>query len=237
MGFTKCYFSVLCSVVFLIASQNSLYSQDLSEHQPGSWFVLSGKTKIHEQWSIPTVAIIKNNNLWENYGFSLIRTGASFKLNTSSTFTGGVAFLNLNSYDTTSSPKNSSQFWIYAEYGLKSELRKGSIAQRWRLENCRRIHSENAKVKNRIRYRLQYVRPIHKKVYLKCYDEIILNLEEETFNQNRLFIGMGQKLTPSLCIDIGYLNRLFAASREDMIQVGISFNIDLTKKDFALLSD
>ncbi len=237
MGYTKCHFSVLCSVVFLIASQNCLYGQGLSEHQPGSWFVLSGNTKIHEQWSIPTVAIIKNNTIWENYGFSFLRTGASFNLNASSTFTGGMAFLNMNSYSDTPSPKNSSQFWIYGEYSLKTKLRKGTIAQRWRLENCRPIHSENATPNNRVRYRLQFVRPVHKNVYFKCYNEIILNLEEETFNQNRFFIGMGQSLTPSLKMDIGYLNRQFSAFREDMIQIGVSFNIDLTKKDLALLSD
>ncbi|MBO0322981.1 DUF2490 domain-containing protein [Muricauda sp. CAU 1633] len=237
MGFTKCYFSVLCSVVLLIASQNCLYGQDFSEHQPGSWFVLSGNTKIHEQWSIPTVAIIKNNTIWENYGFSFVRTGASFNLDASSTFTGGVAFLNMNSYTDTTSPKNSSQFWIYGEYSLKSKFGKSSISQRWRVENYRPIHSENASPNNRVRYRLQFVRPVHKNVYFKCYNEIILNLEEETFNQNRLFIGMGQKLTPSLSMDIGYLNRQFSKVREDMVQVGLSFYIDLTKKDLALLAE
>ena len=237
MGFTKCYLSVLCSVIFLIASQNCLYGQGFIEHQPGSWFVLSGNTKIHEHWSIPTVAIIKNNTIWENYGFSCIRTGASFNLNASSTFTGGVAFLNLSSYTDAASPKNSSQFWIYGDYSFKYKLRKGSIAQRWRLENCRKIHAKGAHATNRMRYRLQYTRPLYKSVYFKCHNEIILNLEGATFNQNRLFIGMGQNLTPSLKMDIGYLNRQFATSSEDMIQLGISFNIDLTKKDLALASD
>lgn len=237
MGSTKCYFSVLCSVVLSITAQNHIFAQRLNEQPPGSWFVISGSTKVHEEWSIPTVAIIKNNNMWENYGFFFIRTGASYHLNASSEFTGGVAFLNSSSYDEDMPPRNSSQFWMYGEYSLKSKLRKGTLTQRWRLENCRQIHSTNAQSENRVRYRLQYLRPVYKNVYFKCHNEIILNLAGETFNQNRFFIGMGQKLTPTLCMDIGYLNRQFKTSREDMVQVGLSFKIDLTQKDVALLTE
>jgi hypothetical protein len=224
-------------MVFLIVSHKCLYGQSFNENHPGSWFVLSGSTKVHDHWSIPTVAIVKHNNMWEGYGFSFFRTGASFNWNTSSTITGGAAFLNSNSYQENQSAKNTSQLWIYGEYTLKSKPRKGTISQRWRFENCRQIDAEDTHANNRIRYRFQYVRPVHKTIFFKCYNEIILNLDKETFNQNRLFIGMGQKLTPSLKIDIGYLNRQFTKSREDMIQIGLSFTIDLTQKELALLSE
>ena len=82
---------------------------------------------------------------------------------------------------------------------------------------------------NRIRYRLQYVRPIYKDIYFKAFDELFLNLEGKAYSQNRIFVGVGRQITPNFKSDIGYFNRMFKNYREDMVRLSLSFTIDLTK--------
>jgi len=183
------------------------------------------------------VGIIRHHHMLDRYGFFFFRTGASYRISKASSFTGGFALLNSNSYLEPNDVINTNQFWIYGEYTLKSKFNDNSIAHRLRLENRRLINTEDPKVNNRIRYRLQFTRPIYKDVYFKAFDEVFVNVEGNVFNQNRIFVGVGRQITPSLKADIGYFNRKFGNSSEDMIRLSLSFNIDLTKNDLAQNSD
>jgi len=234
MEFTKYCSGLLCTIVFTILLVLPLRAQNSEENEYGSWLVLCGTAKIHEDWSIPAVGIIRHHQMLDKYGFFFFRTGASYKISKASTFTGGFALLNSNSYLEPNDVVNTNQLWLYGEYSLKSKFNDNSLAHRVRFENRRLIHKDDPKVNNRIRYRLQYVRPIYKDIYFKAFDELFLNLEGEAYSQNRIFVGIGRQITPSLKVDIGYFNRMFKNYREDMIRLSLSFNIDLIKKDLAL---
>nr|WP_288934908.1 DUF2490 domain-containing protein [uncultured Allomuricauda sp.] len=237
MGYAKYFTGLLCSIVFSVLFVQPLHTQNSDENEYGSWLALCGTTKLHEDWSIPTVGIIRHHHMLDRYGFFFFRTGASYRISKASSFTGGFALLNSNSYLEPNDVINTNQFWIYGEYTLKSKFNDNSIAHRLRLENRRLINTEDPKVNNRIRYRLQFKRPIYKDVYFKAFDEVFVNVEGNVFNQNRIFVGVGRQITPSLKADIGYFNRKFRNSSEDMIRLSLSFNIDLTKNDLAQNSD
>ncbi|MCR9226477.1 MAG: DUF2490 domain-containing protein [Flavobacteriaceae bacterium] len=228
---------LICSIVFTLLLAQSSLAQNSEENDYGSWLVLCGTAKIHEDWSIPAVGIIRHYHMLDKYGFFFFRTGASYNVSKASTFTGGAAILNSNSYLEPNDVVNSNQFWLYGEYTLKTNFHKNSLAHRVRFENRRLIHTEDPKVNNRIRYRLQYVRPIYKDVYFKAFDELFLNLEGKTYGENRVFIGVGKQLAPNLKADIGYFNRRFKSYDEHMIRLSLNFTIDLTKNDLALRSD
>lgn len=233
MEFTK-YFSVLlCSIVFTTFLTQPGYAQNSEENEYGSWLVLCGTAKIHEDWSIPAVGIIRHHHMLDKYGFFFFRTGASYKISNASTLTGGAALLNSNSYLEPNDVVNTNQLWLYGEYTLKHKIYDHSLAHRVRLENRRLINTEDPKVNNRIRYRLQYVRPIYKDVYFKTFNELFINLEGKAYSQNRIFLGIGRQITPNLKADIGYFNRMFKNYHEDMIRLSLNFNIDLTKNDLA----
>jgi len=237
MGFTKYYSGLLCSIVFTVLLARPLYAQNSEENDSGSWVVLCGTAKIHEDWSIPAVGIIRHHQMLDKYGFFFFRTGASYKISNASTFTAGFALLNSNSYLEPNDVVNTNQLWLYGEYTLKSRFKENSFAHRFRFENRRLINTAHPKVSNRIRYRLQYTRPIYKDIYFKAFDEVFLNLEGKAYGQNRIFIGIGRELTPNLKADIGYFNRSFKNYSEDMVRLSLSFNIDFTKKDLVLNAD
>ena len=228
---------LLCSIVFTLFIPHTGQGQNSEENDYGSWLVLCGTAKIHEDWSIPAVGIIRHHHMLDKYGFFFFRTGASYSISKASTFTAGVAILNSNSYLEANDVVNTNQFWLYGEYTLKSNFYDNSLAHRVRFENRRLIHTDDPKVNNRIRYRLQYVRPIYKDVYFKAFDELFLNLEGKTYGENRIFIGVGKELAPNLKADIGYFNRKFKSYDEHMVRLSFNFTLDLTKKDLALLAD
>ncbi|NAY92722.1 DUF2490 domain-containing protein [Muricauda sp. JGD-17] len=198
--------------------------------------ILSTNTQIHEHWSIPVVGILKHRNMLDNYGFTFVRTGTTFKLSEHSSLTGGIAFLNCNIYSGQEEASNNSQLWYYGEYSLKLGFGKAVVAQRFRLENRRTTNTEHRALNNRARYRLQYTRQLSKKFYFKSFNEVFLQLENSSFDQNRFYIGVGQSLSPSTKIDIGYFNQQHQNTNESMVRMGISINIDFTNKDLALKS-
>jgi len=234
MGSTRYFSGLLCSVVFTLLSIPNVFCQNSEEDDYGSWLVLCGNAKIHKDWSIPAVGIIRHHHMLDKYGFFFFRTGASYKISKASRFTGGFALLNSNSYLEPNDVVNTNQLWIYGEYTLKTKFNQNTFAHRLRFENRRLINTDHLNVNNRIRYRLQYTRPIYKDVYVKAFNEVFLNLEGKAFGQNRIFLGVGRELSPNLKVDIGYFNRSFKNYREDMIRLGLYFNIDLTKNDLAL---
>ncbi|MEP5914321.1 MAG: DUF2490 domain-containing protein [Flavobacteriaceae bacterium] len=229
MGYPKllpfCFFLIL----FLVASNFFSNAQSLKENKSGSWLVLSGNNKVHDRWSIPTVGILRHHDIFQQYEFAFVRTGISYKISQASTFTTGVAYLNSKTYMESTAINRASQFWIYEEYALKTKL----FSHRWRLETRWKKNIENLQVNNRVRYRIQYSQLLYKKIYLKSFNELFFNLNGPLFDQNRLYMGLGQILTPSVKIDIGYLKNHFKSSAHDVIRMGLTFKTDLTKKEIA----
>ncbi len=170
----------------------------------------------------------------DKYGFAFVRTGTSYHISKRSTITGGMAFLNSNTYIDQEWDANSSQIWYYGEYTLNLPIRKGSIIQRTRIENRRTIGSETQKINNRFRYHLQYARPIGESFYFKTFNELFLQLEHSSINQNRFYIGLGRQLSPSTQMDVGYFNQQINDQTQHMVRLAFTLNLDFTKKDMAL---
>lgn len=232
MGYTKPFLFCFLFVLLFVFTNFISYTQTLDENRAGSWLVISGNNKIHERWSIPTVGILRHHDILEQYEFAFFRTGVSYQLNPSSTFTTGVAHLSSKNYTGSEEFKNATQFWVYEEYTLKMK----AFSHRWRLETRWKKNAESLHINNRVRYRLLYIKPLSKNTYIKSFNEIFLNLERPLFNQNRAYIGLGHILTPSIKLDIGYLKNHFKTSDHDVIRMGVTFKTDFTKKDIAQLT-
>lgn len=237
MGFAKYFFGWVCSFIYSVLLSQSLLAQHPEENEYGSWLLLCGTAKVHEDWSIPAVGIIRHHHMLDRYGFFFFRTGASYQTGQNSELTGGFALLNSNSYLETNTVANTNQLWLYGEYTLNSKFNDNSFSHRIRFENRRWIGGEAPEVNNRVRYRLQYVRPIQNGFYFKAFNELFLSMDGDIFNQNRVFVGFGRQMSKEIKADIGYFNHKFSNSSDHMIRLSISFFIDLTQKDMALLMD
>ncbi|MEL6974783.1 MAG: DUF2490 domain-containing protein [Bacteroidota bacterium] len=219
-------------VLFLSTSMfYMVWAQYENDGTTDSWLLLNGNHKIHSNWTVPTVMILRHHDMFEAYEFSFFRSGITYRSGEKSTLGTGFAYLDANSYQHNDVPEKASQFWWYAEYSHKLNLNRNTVSQRLRHETRWISTPDRSYVNPRVRYRMQFTKPLNKSFYLKTFNEIFLNLEGPTFNQNRFYVGMGQKIAPGTTFDIGYLKNHFASSQRDVLRMSLSFRTDFTKKD------
>jgi len=61
--------------------------------------------------------------------------------------------------------------------------------------------------------------PIDDQFYLSSYNEIFINAEQNAFDRNRLYGGLGYKLFDSAKIELGYMNQFLTNSNRDQINL------------------
>ena len=82
--------------------------------------VIHGSNQISENWSIPTVMILREYNLTEETEFGFFRTGLTYKIKPNLKVTGGIAYLDTQPFDHDEREKLTTQFWVYEELSIKS---------------------------------------------------------------------------------------------------------------------
>jgi hypothetical protein len=58
-----------------------------------------------------------------------------------------------------------------------------------------------------------------KTFYISAYNEIFLNNQNNVFDRNRLYGGLGFKLNKTARFELGYLNQFFSKGNRDQINV------------------
>ena len=87
------------------------------------------------------------------------------------------------------------------------------LEQRWIEEQDKAGNTTNWRGENRLRYMLRTNIPLtqDKKFYLAIWDEVFLNfggnILKNNFDQNRAFIGIGRKLTPTTRLEVGFMEQ------------------------------
>ncbi|MEM8845970.1 MAG: DUF2490 domain-containing protein [Bacteroidota bacterium] len=226
MGPLKFFLVVFFSTLLV----TPLFSQVDIENNYGSWFVISGANSIHENWSIPTVGILRHHGMWENYEFGFFRTGINYQKNKKVQFGIGGAFLNSKHYLPEENFEVGNQYWFYQECTIKSQLHYATFTQRFRLEN-RWIHREETVNFNaRIRCRFQFTKNLNKRIYIKVFDELFVNINDDFFNQNRFYVGIGSKVSKNISVDIGYLKNHFSTAQNDVVRMGLNFKTSMLSR-------
>lgn len=173
--------------------------------------------------------------MWENYEFAFVRTGINYHASQKVQLGLGGAFLDSKHYLPGEDIEIGRQFWFYQQLRMKSKWYRYSLDHRLRLEN-RWIHREQDVYFNaRVRYRIQFIKPLVQRIYVRSFNELFVNLNENLFNQNRLYIGIGFKASKNLNIDFGYLKNHFNSHQNDVIRMGVQFKTNMAsgKKNFA----
>ncbi len=186
--------------------------------QTQTWVSINTVTKFSKQWGIIADAHIRSNDLFKENSFYFVRGGITYIPNPLVSISGGYAHLWLAPTKdgwTTYSDENR----IYQQAQLNIKAGKISILQRFRNEQRLQeiiindeVTSEN-RFTERIRYLISFNIPVFKKKTapsLVVSDEILIQFGKEvvlnTFDQNRLFIGIKQSINPQWSYDFGYMN-------------------------------
>lgn len=200
-------------LIFGQAAQKKEINQQIQ-----TWVSLNTVTKFAEHWAIAADAHIRENEFFESNNFYFLRGGVSYIPNASVSITGGYAHMWLAPTKegwSTYADENRvyEQVQLVTKVGKVSILQRLRNEQRWQEKMANDEPTGELRFTNRVRYLASFTIPIcsNKKMpSLVLSDELLINFGKEavynTFDQNRLFIGIKQNINPKLSYDLGYMN-------------------------------
>lgn len=186
--------------------------------QVQTWVSLNTLTKFTDHWGIVADVHVRENGFFESNNFYFLRGGVTYIPNSSVSLTGGYAHMWLAPTKegwSTYADENR----IYQQVQLNTKIGKVSVLQRLRNEQRWQEKMANdeptgeLRFTDRVRYLASFNIPVFNKKnwpLLVVSDEILIHFGKEvvynTFDQNRLFIGIKQNINPKLSFDLGYMN-------------------------------
>jgi len=150
----------------------------------------------------------------------LIRPGINYTISPNLTVSAGWAYVKTYPYGDFPALHEFDEHRAWEQVAYKMNLFGLEWTHRFRLEQ-RWIEEQNKKTdqttnwrgENRFRYMLRTNIPItrDKNTYIAIWDEIFLNfggnVDKNNFDQNRAFLGIGRKLTPTTRLEVGFLEQ------------------------------
>ena len=125
---------------------------------------------------------------------------------------------------------NTKENRIYEQFSLKSKAGNFSLENRLRYEQRFLVVGEIKETRQRIRYLFKATFPLNKTFFINVYDEIIFNVNDHLFQQNRLYGALGIKASKNFSIQLGYLKNNFKTKAFDRLQIGLYVKTDFRKK-------
>ena len=110
---------------------------------------------------------------------------------------------------------------IFQQFITKQNVGKLGFQHRYRFEQ--RFVEDNFRL--RFRYFLGLTIPLasfeegKRSLYLSVYDEVFLNTVDNVFDRNRLYGGLGYRLSPSVRIEAGYMNQFLSRGNRDQVNI------------------
>ena len=223
--------------VFFCSAQDESAPELSGEDETGIWYMYFGMNRISEKWSVHTEAQFRYYETSSNFNQLLLRTGANYHINQNAIATIGYAFIDTDPSfldspfaDMSFSGNEILEHRIFEQFILTNKVWEFLFEHRYRLEQ-RFIENRGlgnaTETQHRARYRIQMMLPLTDIFFVNFYDEIFLNLQGNTFDQNRLYGALGIYLTDNSNIQFGYLKNHFTNRVFDRFQIGFFFNPDL----------
>lgn len=192
---------------FFIFSVSS-YSQDLQ-----GWLIYFGNTKIKDsKFSVHYELQLRDYQIVGDHNQTLVRVGGQYQIKPYLQGTVGYGFIHTEAEGTPNAAFLENR--IYQEALFSHAVGKSKWRHRLRLEERFIEHQD---FRGRFRYSLFADIPLTNYgfskggVYLALYDEVFLNLSDEstikTFDRNRAYAGFGYKVSNNLGIQLGYMRQ------------------------------
>jgi hypothetical protein len=207
--------------LFLIILPGTLLSQNSNI---GNWLIYFGDKKIKADWNWHHEVQHRNYNGIGDLEQLLLRTGIGYNLtDNNNNLLLGYAYIHSQNYTSASEDKfEINEHRIYQQFITRQNFGRVFIQHRYRFEQ--RFFADDFRL--RFRYFLVLNVPINNKsmldetFYLSFYNEIFLNPEENNvFDRNRLYGGLGFKINDKVRVEAGYMNQFLTNADRDQINI------------------
>lgn len=210
-------------ILLILAIPISSYSQ---ESDLGNWLLYFGNMKIKNDWNWHNEVQYRNYDAIGDLEQLLLRTGIGYNIteNNNNVLLGYGYILSQNYVDGLDDKVDVNEHRIYQQFITRQNIGIVAVQHRYRFEQ-RFIESD---FRMRFRYFLSINVPLNNKemidntVYLSAYNEIFLNTSGNTFDRDRVYGGVGYRISKSVRLEIGYMNQFLPNTNRDQINI-ISF--------------
>ena len=211
----------LLIILFLINFLNA----KSQENNIGNWLIYLGNKDLSSSLNWHHEIQHRNYNLFGELEQLLVRTGLGYDINENNNALLGYGFIDSrNRVMETNEILKVHEHRIYQQFISKQAIGKIKIQHRYRFEQ--RFIEDNFKL--RYRYFLSLNIPLlitNEKYYISAYNEIFINASQEnTFDRNRIYGGLGYQLNSNIKLELGYMNQIFNRSSRDQVNVICFFN-------------
>ncbi|MFZ2897382.1 MAG: DUF2490 domain-containing protein [Saprospiraceae bacterium] len=177
----------------------------------GNWLIYFGDKKINNKWNWHHEVQYRNFNFIGDTEQLLLRTGLGYNLSeNNNNIHLGYAFIYSEPYIANTEEKTSfNEHRIYQQFITRQAFGRFSIQHRYRFEQ--RFFEDDFRL--RLRYFLAFNVALNKKqmadntLYLSAYNELFVNTEQNFFDRNRLYGGLGYRFSKTIRAEIGVMNQ------------------------------
>ena len=189
----------------------------------GNWLIYIGNKKVNSKWNIHHEVQYRNYNAIGDLEQLLLRTGIGYNLTENgNNLLLGYGYIHSENYVGQTDLKVSiGEHRIFQQFITKQKIGKVGFQHRYRFEQ--RFVAEDIKL--RFRYFLGINVPLttlnegKNPIYLSIYDEIFINTVSEVFDRNRLYGGIGYKVSDNLKVEVGYMNQFLNKDSRDQVNI------------------
>ncbi|GEC73373.1 hypothetical protein FFL01_29120 [Flavobacterium flevense] len=189
----------------------------------GNWFLYFGNQKINNRWNWHNEVQYRNYNFAGDLEQLLLRTGIGYNLSeNNNNLLLGYAYIHSEPYVAGTDDKlETDEHRIFQQFISKQQFGRINIQHRYRVEE--RFVKDDFKL--RLRYFLSLNIPINKKemeknaIYASAYNEIFLNTEQNQFDRNRLYGGIGYCFNKSIKVEAGIMSQMMANNSRAQFQI------------------
>jgi len=208
------------------------------ESDLGNWAIYFGNKKLNDKWNIHHEVQYRNYNAIGDLEQLLLRTGLGYNLSpNNNNLLLGYGFIRSENYVVTNvngtfeEVKNAvDEHRIYQQFITKQSFGRVSLQHRYRIEERFILGEFENDFKMRFRYflatnvALSNDKLVPKTFYASAYNEIFINAQNQLFDRNRIYGGIGYKVTDNLKFEVGYMNQRFNVGNRDQVNLIANFS-------------
>lgn len=212
--------------VLLFGTSHLLHAQ--GQTQFSGWLATFNTFKTGKKTSIHNDIQLRSTDELKHVQTFLFRLGLNYQVRKNMTATAGYAFID-NRRTIAAVTGYAPEHRIWEQFIISHKIKKAMIAHRFRLEqrfisrsmvSGNELKNDGHVYANRFRYFMRSVLPLHKGggtfvkgPFAALQNEVFVNIGNkanvngEFFDQNRLYIAGGYRLSPKLDLEAGYMNQ------------------------------
>lgn len=196
-------------------------------NEPGNWLIYFGNLQINEKWNMHHEVQYRNFNLLGDTEQLLLRSGIGFNLSENNNILIGYGFIYSEPYIVNTTKKtNFNEHRIFQQFITRQNFNRLTVQHRYRFEQ--RFIEDDFRLRLRyfigLNYTLNKTNQLKNTIYLSAYNELFINTDENYFDRNRLYGGLGYRFSKNFRVEVGIMNQTLSNTSRNQLNMKTFIN-------------